>query len=418
MGLRNLPGPVRTKIDLLFEGIRYTDSLGEAGKHSFPNFYPYRFQPGERDPTGTGAAVIPYLLSLEDGTFVRVRGEARSPWFISGSRETGYRLSNDDDPAVAFALSFEPLAAWMRRQAKDGSPMAQAGVSLHCDMAVVNVAPGCEYFQAGRELGGSYRCSFCAYGAPDARSQALGQVRGEPGLPEATYSRMQDALAAAIEEQTIRHIYLVGGSMVDWALEGERYVALARRVQEVVKNRIPVSCGSGALPVETLRRLRGDGLVDAVCFNLEAWSEPLFSKIAPGKQRFVGYSRWLDSLEKAVELWGVGNVYSAMVAGIELKPEYGLGWESAARLALTGAEELCGRGVLPIYSLYFPVGGTSRPGELVDLRRYFEEVLVGYHRLRSRLKLRFSESFMCYRCSFMQFECDIDRFREVDGQWL
>ena len=147
------------------------------------------------------------------------------------------------------------------------------------------------------------RCTFCTYGSPDARIKDLGQDIDRVSLPRTTYDRLQETLAAALEERDIRHIYLVGGSMNDWRQEGERFIEIARRVQEVNRGRIPVTCGSGALPEESLRRLDDEKLVDSVCFNLEIWSEPLFAKICPGKHRYVGYDRWIGALEAAVGIW-------------------------------------------------------------------------------------------------------------------
>ena len=71
------------KLDLLFEGIRYTPALGDAAKTAFPNFYPYRFAKGEHDPTGEGKAVIPYLLGTGDGSMLRVKGAADSSWYVA-----------------------------------------------------------------------------------------------------------------------------------------------------------------------------------------------------------------------------------------------------------------------------------------------------------------------------------------------
>lgn len=402
-----LPHSVATKLTLLFDGVRYSEALGSATEHAFPNFYPYRFQPGEPNPTGEKTATIPYLMSLEDGTLVRVRGEGASLWSVSGSAAAGYRLVHDGRPDEGPEIRFDPLPEWMKGSTSDGFPMAAAGVSLHGDMAVVNVAPGCEYFTVQQD-GKSLRCVFCSYGAPDARSRRLGQKEGRAGLPEETCRRLTETLAAVVAESPIRHVYLVGGSMIDWRDEGDRYVELARLTQEVVGHRIPVTCGSGALPEESLRRLHGEGLVDSVCFNLEVWSEELFAKVCPGKQRFVGYERWIGSLEKAVALWGPGRVYSAMVAGIELGPEYGLSAGEAAGIALDGAADLCARGILPIYSLYFSPSGGSRPS-WPDLRSYFEELAAGYHELRRRHGLRIWEGLMCHRCAYMQVECDLDR---------
>ena len=114
-----------------------------------------------------------------------------------------------------------------------------------------------------------------------------------------------------------------------------------------------------------------------------------------------------------MRLWGRGKVYSAMVAGIELDPEYGMSWEEAARLALDGAEDLCARGIIPIYSLMWPSGGRDRPDYHARIRSYFEALNVGYQQIRDRHGLQFSPGFMCHRCAYMQIECDLDRQREA-----
>lgn len=252
------------------------------------------------------------------------------------------------------------------------------------------------------------RCLFCGYGAPDARTEQLGQVMDRTSLSPKTYTRLKETLDAALRESEIRHIYLVGGSMTDWREEGERFIELAREVQTVNRHRIPVTCGSGALPEECLRRLYDENLVDAVCFNLEVWSERLFSQVCPGKHRFVGYQRWIGALESAVSFWGKGRVYTAMVAGIELEPEYGLTEEEAIELALEGAETLGSKGIIPIYSLYWPIAGRDHPKHLAKLRSYFERLNLGYFDIRRKYDLNIWDGFMCHRCGYMQLECDID----------
>lgn len=412
---QSLPASAKLKLDLLFEGVRYSEALGEAAEHAFPNFYPYRFQPGEHNSTGEAKVTIPYLMTTADGTLVRLKGNGSSPWVIAGSRASGYTLMNTEQGGGAIAVSFEPKPRWMAEMTQDGFPMANAGVSLHGDMAVINVAPGCDYFTEKQD-GISMRCGFCAYGAPDARSAQLGQENGRVSLPAQTYRRMQETLRAALAETDVRHIYLVGGSMTDWHDEGERYIELARAVQAVNHDGIPVTCGSGALPDDLLTALYDEGLAENVCFNLEVWSEPLFSRVCPGKHRFVGYDRWIDSLQHAVDLWGRGHVYSAMVAGIELEPEYEMAWESAASLAIKGAEDLCRRGIIPIYSLYWPSGGRDHPEYFSRLRAYFERLNLAYQSIRAENDLHIWNGFMCRRCAYMQLECDIDHAATVGVQ--
>jgi hypothetical protein len=405
-----LTGSPALKVQVMCEGIRYTDALGRAAAHSMPNFYPYRFKPGEHDPTGKGLATIPFLINTRDGTEIRVHGSGDSPWHVEGDREQGYTLIDDRDGRQV-PIEFEPLDPWMNYTV-DGVPLAKAGLQTHGDMLVINVAPGCEYF-LHKHQGDSMRCKFCAYGAPDERTAPLGQVAGQVAIPERTLERMAQGLHAVVSQTTIRHIYLVGGSLTDARQEGERFLQLARFVKRENRYGIPVALGSGALPDDLIEQFHRERLVDHVCFNLEMWSEPLFARICPGKHRYVGYHRWIEALETAVRLWGRGNVYSAMVAGIELDPEYGMSWEEAANLALEGAEDLCARGIIPIYSLMWPSGGRDRPDYHERIRGYFETLNVGYQRIRDRYGLKFSPGFMCHRCAYMQIECDLDRQREA-----
>ena len=397
----------RLKIDLMFEGLRYSEALARAAEHAFPNYYPYRFKPGEVDPTGQGKAEIPYMLTTPDGTLIRIKGNGDSPWHVAGDRASGYALHHDDR-REPLPIRFEPLPRWMRAHTRDGFPMARAGVSVHGDMAIVNVAPGCEFFLHKHD-GVSMRCVFCSYGAPDERTAHLDQVAGRVDVTARTLERMQETLAATLAEMQIRHIYLVGGSLPDGYAEGERFLGVTRAVQEVVAHRVPVSLGSGALPDDMIERFHHEGLVENVCFNLEVWSEPLFAKVCPGKNHYVGYGRWIAALERAVALWGRGHVYTAMVAGIELEPEHELEWDAAAELAIQGAEDLCSRGIIPIYSIYWPLGGRDHPAYFERLRAYFERLNRAYHALRCRHGLAIWDGFMCHRCAYMQLECDVDR---------
>lgn len=391
----------------MFEGVRYSDALAEAAENALPNFYPYRFKTDEVDPTGTGKATIPYLMSTTDETLMRIMGNGDSKWSVKGSRAEGYTLCRDGDKPGR-DISFEPKRGWMAGKTSDGFPMVQAGVSTHGDMLIINVAPGCEYFLKKQD-GNSMRCTFCSYGAPDERTKHLGQVAGQVEIPEVSLQRVQEVMTAVMAEVQIRHIYLVGGSLTDPAEEGRRFLQLARAIKQNNSSAVPVCLGSGALPRSVLDEFHAEKLVDAVCFNLEVWSEELFSKVCPGKNAYVGYAEWLVSLEYAVELWGRGRVYTAMVAGVELEPEHGMDWSRASEIAIEGAADLCSRGIIPVYSLYWPTGGKDRPDYQSSLRNFFESLAKGYQKIREQNDLHVWDGFMCHRCAYMQLECDVDR---------
>ena len=408
MTASKLEGSPALKTTVMLDGIRYSHALGAAAEHSLPNYFPYRFKSDEDDPTGKGKATIPYLLNTDDETLIRVLGNSDSAWSVIGNRADGYKLVNDAEPSQSVDIRFEPMHGWLQDKTSDGFPVAQAGVSTHGDMMVINVAPGCEYF-LNKDDGKSMRCIFCSYGAPDHRTAHLGQVTGQVEIPQLTLDHMVEAMVAVMSETEIRHIYLVGGSLTDPEQEGLRFLQLARAVQNNNPQKIPVTLGSGALPDDTLKQFHEEGLVEAVCFNLEVWSKELFARVCPGKNNYVGYDQWIASLETAVGLWGRGRVYSAMVAGIELEPECGMEWLEAAELVVDGVKDLCSRGIIPIYSLYYPVGGKDRSDYQSRLRNFFEHVALNYRDVRQEAGLEVWDGFMCHRCAYMQLECDLDR---------
>src|SRR5215471_19120899 len=74
-----LTGSPALKVQVMCEGIRYSEVLSRAALHSMPNYYPYRFKPGEHDPTGKGVTTVPYLINTADGTEIRILGNGDSP---------------------------------------------------------------------------------------------------------------------------------------------------------------------------------------------------------------------------------------------------------------------------------------------------------------------------------------------------
>jgi hypothetical protein len=98
-----------------------------------------------------------------------------------------------------------------------------------------------------------------------------------------------------------------------------------------------------------------------------------------------------------------------MVAGVEIGPELGLSPEEAVEIALRGADDLCRREIVPVYSLYWPRPGRDYPEHLAELRRYFTQLQAGFAEIRRQREIEIWDGFMCHRCAYMQIECDIDR---------
>ncbi|RMF88059.1 MAG: hypothetical protein D6739_00670, partial [Nitrospirae bacterium] len=398
-----VPERALLKAHLLFEGLRLNRDLLAAAAGALPGFRPYAPTPEERARLHLPEAVtIPYLLVLAGGELVRVKCDPESPYEVVAA-EGGLLLLLDGSPVEPVA--FQPRPAWWSRATRDGRPLPEIGLSQHGDMLVANPAPGCDLFTARDEAGRTLQCRFCAYGRPDRRSRALGQVAGRGPIEEAALARLVEGVVAAAPE--VRHLYLVSGSLTDPRAEGERYRQLAEALLPALAAaglRVPVTAGPSALHPEDTAALRRAGAA-AVCYNLEVWGEPLFAAVCPGKQRFVGFRAWLERLEAAVAHFGRGNVLTAMVAGVEV--DLGLlDPEAALANAVEGAAWLLERGICPLYSLHWSTRHATYGRVSSPAFDYFLRLNAAVAALRRDHGLPVPGHVVCGRCAYMQLDTE------------
>lgn len=398
----SLPSPVVLKTAMLSLGVRFDPVLVEAAKTALPDFRSHTLPDGRQ-------VKLPYLMILEGGSLVRLRCREDSPFRIVRDGKT-FCLEDAGEPVIRFEFAKRP--AWHGRVAADGTPLDACGLNQHGDMMVLNLTPACEYWTtpvaedpiAGKSGGSSHRCAFCGYGLPDARSRALGQVPGNPDIPEIVLQRAAEAVRIGVETGA-RHLYLTGGSMTVPELEARRYLDIVRAVREAAGDAY-LAVGSQALPPEVLADFKEAG-ADGICFNLEVWDRRVWERICPGKARFFGRKMWETALVEAVRIFGESNVYSAFVVGAEMVLDDALS-DPAAALAsnLEGVEWLLSRGIHPILSLFWSFVGTDLEGSAGPDLDFLLRLYSATDRIRRRLKKPFPGNLACKRCLYMQVEGD------------
>jgi hypothetical protein len=399
-----LPNDVLWKTELLFRGVRFTPALAEAAAEgAAPNFWPYRRKAADGH---LESIAVPYLFHLAGGGVARVRVEDDSPYEVRRDAGGPYRLWSRGAPLCD--VEFVRRHAWQDYRTRDGLSPIEAGVEQLGDMVVVNVAPGCEYFRATAD-GHSLRCSYCGYGRFDARARRLGQHAGQVELPPETIARLTDVLKVVCDETEVHHAYLTGGSLLDPADEARRFLPIVETVRKAVGDRMRVTLGSGALDAADSARVRDAG-ADSCCYNLEVWDPETFAAACPGKAQHVGRERWLRALVDAVDVFGRGNVATALVAGLEVRAP-GPQMSPAAMVAsiVEGATWFLDRGVMPVYSPLWPVPGTQYgPQDGISPAQYLEVELAIY-RLREARRFPIPHWLMCPGCAYMLLEVDFDR---------
>lgn len=398
----DLPEIVLWKAELMFTGLRFTEALARAVEEgALPNFYPYkRRRPDDKIDT----IPVPYLFDLGGKAVGRIRVDDRAAMEVERDGAGKYWLRrNEVDGQPLTEVTFVRKPAWQSYRTPDGLDPFQAGAEQMGDMIVVNLAPGCEYFSVSK------KCSFCAYGRFDRRSLTLGQKQGQVPLDEVALRRLEGVMRAAAESPSVRHVYITGGSLLDPADEVARFVPVIEAVRRGVGDRLRVTAGSGAVDPEGSRRYKDAG-ADSACYNLETWDAATFEACCPGKAAHVGRDRWIAGLLGAVEVFGRGNVGSAMVAGLELVPPGpSMTHDQFLASVLEGATFLLDAGIVPLYSPLWPVEGTSygiKDGIPPALYVQLEHEL---YKLRAARRFPVPGWLICPDCSYMLLEVDFDR---------
>jgi hypothetical protein len=406
----NTPEVVRLKAALLFEGVQYDPCLAEAASWAFPNFMQHHLPPGAESFRGQRVVDIPYLFRLSDDTQVRLRIKPESPFTVRPDSETKELVIYENGVRVR-ETSFEMRETWTDVLTADGTPMKATGLSQHGEMLVLNVAPGCEYFVVPTEAGSgktkNLSCSFCLYGLPDKRMEPLGQELYVINMPEPTLERVVEACGHP--HTHARQLYMVGGSMLDMAEEGRRFIQIAEHLAQAgLTERYYVACGSGAIPKKEMLALRDLG-VRGACFNLEVWDPEQFARICPGKHEIVGRERWIQSLEEAVEVFGSDNVMTAFVGGAELEGDGAFADpQQALDSAIEAGEYLIPRGIQAIYSLHWKMTGKNRGHEPVYTLDFFLKLNEALFEIRKREGRLTNPDFFSKRSAYMQLEPDYD----------
>ena len=402
----DIPDPILWKTELLFRGVKFTDVLAEAVvEGAAPNFWPYRKR---AEKGGWEIIPVPYLFRLEGGAVARVRVDDRSAMEV---RRDGvgspFTLWNNEE--FLCTLSFVQAHAWYHYQTQDGSTPVAAGVEQLGDMLVVNVAPGCEYFRARDGSGHSFRCRFCGYGRFDERTRTLGQVSGQAELSPSLLQRLEEVLRVAADTGEAHHVYLTGGSLLSPEDEARRYLPIIEAARRAVGNRIRVTCGSGAVDMADSQRFRDAG-ADSCCYNLETWDAETFKAVCPGKSKYTGRDRWVQGLLGAVEAFGRGNVGSAFVAGVEMRPPApGMSAEKMLTSIMEGATYLLDHGVVPVYSPLWPVEGTAYGIDDGLTPELYIDLEYKIYKLRAERHFPVPKWLICPDCSYMLLEVDFDR---------
>ena len=316
---------VELKVLLVTQGINVPReelyrSLGARNRISPPN-----------DPFACDCFLLP------DETVVHmVDVGPRSPFSI---------VLSDDEVYISYKnrvitdIRFPPRSDFSQQMTSSGKPFKSMAVIQGLDVLSFHYLWPCEYAKKG------YPCEFCNPGG-FTHQMALA---GQPELPFPTPQDVGEVVDYAVNKEGIAsYIQITGGSTMNPQAECHQVSEMLNCIDEMagmknIKGEVLVYTSPPANSSDI--DMVFEAGADRVACDIEVWDPDLAKRITPGKIRFAGRKRQLDTLDYIAESYGANKACSAFVVGVEPAEKF-----------LEGAEYLASRGIVPIASIWLPHG--------------------------------------------------------------
>lgn len=296
---------------------------------------------------------IPDDVILPSQTIARIRYQSNST-FILENYQTGYTIRNESTDEI-IPVQFVESPSFSNLSVSD-IPISSICSFLGTDLLGITPSNYCFYFQQGKQ------CKFC---------EILQTFKKEVEYPKTFKSLevIENSIISALKnESRLRFIAITTGNIQSYDATVDYFVKIGQRLlknhvfdkaEQVLATLMPPG------DLSKIAHLREAGFTK-IYFPLEVFEPAHFRIVCPGKAEY-GYEKILLALEKAVEVFGTGNVYTNFVYGIQslnssLDPQ-SFNSDKENILSLKAVEEMLSRSVIPAFTLYH-YGGYNSIGTL------------------------------------------------------
>ncbi|MBI4374089.1 MAG: radical SAM protein [Deltaproteobacteria bacterium] len=239
---------------------------------------------------------------------------------------------------------------------KSGKPVSDIAPTIEWGYLVYLTAFRlCQYFGVEEE------CQFCDINHNYRQQKGVGRPYTGIKTPE----EVVEALRIIFEMDTDRvsQAYTVSGGAVTKELNGmkeaEFYAQYARTIEDKFPGRWIGKANVQALPLDEVKILKKAGY-QIYHPNYEVWDPKLFSKLSPGKERYIGRDEWIKRTLDAAGVFGPENVIPNFVAGIEMSRPHGFdSIDEAIASTREGLEFFMSRGIFPRFTTWCVEPGTA-----------------------------------------------------------
>jgi hypothetical protein len=283
----------------------------------------------------------------EQEIVVRLRCNSESQILLAQDGDKYY--IQDQETQTNYPVSFIETISVLKDQI-DNFKIGELCSLLGKDLVGVIPSNYCFYFAKGDE------CKFC-----EIWQTYKNDLRDQKAVK--SNQQIKSAVELILGNHSgIKHLAVTTGNIKSYDYSAQLYCQLGQVLQSANQYSRLQDKLATLMPPEDLSII--DGIYAAgfnkIYFPLEVYAYEQFKLTCPGKDKF-GYQKIIDALKYAQIVFGVGNVYTNLIYG--LQSGRGLKFENAA--CYQAIDELLDMLIVPVFTIYH-YGGHNQVGH-VDL---------------------------------------------------
>ena len=311
-----------------------------------------------------GAGPSDHKAVTIDGHTIMVPVHTSSAWnspFVAHAPDAQGRSALTRGSIPIASIAFPKAPRFYAMQTFDGVPYSHIATLHGADVLATTVLQTCIRYESRKKT-----CKFCAIG----QSLAAGRT-----IAHKTPEQLAEVARAAVLLDGVKHMVMTTGTPPTPDRGAQVLVDSAFAIRAAVDIPIQAQCE----PPDTDQwfvRMKAAG-IDTLGMHLEVITPELRERIMPGKAS-VPISRYMESFEAAVGVFGRGQVSTYILAGLG----------DTVEAILSICEKLVAIGVYPFVVPFVPISGTPLEDHAAPSAEFMKAVLAPLGAMVSRAHMR------------------------------
>jgi hypothetical protein len=290
---------------------------------------------------------VPDDFFLEDGSVVQFRLNYRSPYIVRQLEDKLALFRNDEEICNVRWIN-RPL--YYNKKSSRGNDMIRIGQVGGADNLFFCYQNYCSHFAKNQQ------CAFCNL---VSTSKVYDSV-----IRKKDFDEIGEVAREAWSEGVVRHVNITGG-----CFNNQTEVTVITKLLSSIRSKTGFDRVPGVLLPSPAKgdaiRQYYDAGITSLGYSMEIWDEKFYQAICPGKAASTSHSEFVESIGKAVKIFGEGNVYAMFVMGLETKETF-----------LEGVRAISGLGANVTPYVWAANPGSKLSGHRAPFPEWFEETTL------------------------------------------